>query len=316
MFAKKDRVRVVGVGEAMVELSPAGDGLYRLGFAGDTFNTVWHMAQLLGRGASAGFVTRIGSDALSNRFLAELENGGLDTGVVGRDDAKHMGLYLIELAGTERSFQYWRNESAARSLADEPETLSAVFDGADLIHVSGITLAILTDEARSSLFDALVLARRRGATIGFDPNVRPRLWSGLDKAQSAILRMIELTDIALPSFDDEKMLWQDASPSDTLRRYRSHGVAEVVVKNGANAVTAGLGGDELIIATPAVDGVRDTTGAGDAFNAGYLSARCAGAAQADAVRAGQTVSAEVLKHPGARAPMHIAKELGERLFAR
>lgn len=44
--------RIVGVGEAMVELSPAGEGLYQLGFAGDTFNTVWHMSQLLGDRAS------------------------------------------------------------------------------------------------------------------------------------------------------------------------------------------------------------------------------------------------------------------------
>jgi len=269
------------------------------------------MAQLLGERASIGFVTRIGTDALSSRFLAELTQGGLDTAVVGRDDARHMGLYLIELSGTERSFQYWRNDSAAKALADRPETLLQGFEEADLIHVSGITLAVLSEGARANLFGALTQARLKGARISFDPNVRPRLWAGLEDARSAIRQMLTLTDIVLPSFDDEKMLWDDGNPMETLRRYRGERISEVVVKNGPEAVTAAIEGDALIVATPAVAGVRDTTGAGDAFNAGYLSARCVGLAQRESVRTGQAVSGEVLKHPGARAPQDVVRDLGK-----
>lgn len=309
-----NHVRIVGVGEAMIELSPAGDGLYRLSYAGDTFNTIWHMAQLLGERASSGFVTRIGSDPLSSRFLADLKHGGLDARVVGRDDTRHMGLYLIELTGTERSFQYWRNDSAARALADRPELLLEGFTNADLVHVSGITLAVLHGQARGNLFGALSEARQNGARVSFDPNIRPRLWPSLEEARIAVLEMLKFTDIVLPSFDDEKMLWNDASPVATLRRYRCQGLFEVVVKNGADAVTASMGDDELSVPTSAVDGVRDTTGAGDAFNAGYLSARCLGLGQVAAVRTGQAMSAEVLKHPGARAPMDIARDMGRDLF--
>lgn len=272
------------------------------------------MAQLLGERASSGFVTRIGSDALSNRFLADLEHGGLDSGVAGRDDTKHMGLYLIELTGTERSFQYWRNDSAARALADRPELLLDELRDADLVHVSGISLAVLQGQARANLFGALSLARQKGACVSFDPNIRPCLWPSLEEARKAVLEMLTLTDIVLPSFDDEEVLWNDASPVDTLRRYRRQGVAEVVVKNGADAVPAGMAVDELTVATAAVDGVRDTTGAGDAFNAGYLSARCLGLEQVAAVRTGQAMSAEVLKHSGARAPMDIARTMGRHML--
>lgn len=306
--------RIVGVGEAMVELSPAGEGLYRLGFGGDTFNTVWHMSQLLGDGASTGFVTRVGSDALSSRFLEDLTSDGLDPVVVGRETTRHMGLYLIELTGTERSFQYWRNDSAARRLADQPEALNVSFEGADLIHVSGITLAILSEAARENLFASLSHARSRGARISFDPNVRPRLWSNLDEARGAVVRMLDLVDVALPSFDDDQALWGDDSPSRTLKRYRERGVIEVVVKNGADPVICGDTSDEWAVATPGVSGVRDTTGAGDAFNAGYLSARMSGQSLLAAVRAGQSVSGEVLKHSGAKAPKGLIRNLGFRLF--
>ena len=309
-----DTLRIVGIGEAMVELSPAGVGLYRLGFAGDTFNTVWHMAQLLGDRASVGFCTRIGTDALSNRFAGELAADGLDAQVVGRDEARHMGLYLIELTGTERSFQYWRGESAARTLVDQPGRIEDSLAGADLIHVSGITLAILAPPARERLLQSLVSARIAGARVSFDPNVRPRLWASFDAARTAILGMVGIADIVLPSFDDEHLLWGDASPADTVRRYRDHGVAETVVKNGSGPVVCAMPGEQYWLPTPPVSGIVDTTGAGDAFNAGYLAARCHGRGQSEAVAAGQAVSAEVLKSAGARASRNTIRALGSRLF--
>jgi 2-dehydro-3-deoxygluconokinase len=117
--------RVVAIGEAMVEMAPVGDGLYRRGFAGDTFNTGWHMAQLLGDAACVGFVTRVGCDGLSDAFVAEIAADGLDVSGIARDPERGMGLYLIKLDGVERSFHYWRQCSAARRLADDPTSLAA-----------------------------------------------------------------------------------------------------------------------------------------------------------------------------------------------
>ncbi len=298
----------------MVELSPAGEGLYRLGFAGDTFNTAWHLAQLLGGRASVGFCTRIGTDATSQRFVSELKRDGLDTKVVGRDKSKHMGLYMIELNGTERSFQYWRGESAAKSLANKSAKLEQDQAGADLIHISGITVAILPPHAREKLLRTLSTARRTGTRISFDPNVRPALWSSLDKARNATLDFVAIADIVLPSFDDERLLWGDSNPTQTVRRYRDLGVAETVVKNGSDPVTCATPGEQHWLPTPAVSGIVDTTGAGDAFNAGYLAARCQELGQTEAVAAGQAVSAEVLKSAGARAHRDTIRALGLRLF--
>lgn len=293
--------RVVAVGEAMVELAPVDDGLYRRGFAGDTFNTVWHMAQLLGDRA-AGLVTRLGADSLSDAFVAEMAADGLDISGVTRDPERRMGLYLIELDGAERSFHYWRETSAARGLADDAAALAASLDAAGLIHLSGITLAILSPEGRETLFRLLAEARAAGAVVAFDPNVRPRLWSSPEEIRGTIGRMLALTDIALPSFDDEAAIWGDASPDATAIRLGGQGVDEVIVKNGAGPVRLHAPGHDATIETPRVDLVRDTTGAGDAFNAGYLSARLLGTDPATAVRVGQALSAEVIRCPGARAP--------------
>ncbi|MCB1429824.1 MAG: sugar kinase, partial [Nitratireductor sp.] len=136
----------------MIEMAPVGQGLYRRGFAGDTFNTVWHMAQALGDQARIGYITRVGTDKTSDRFVMQLANDGLETTGITRDPQRGMGIYLIELDGVERSFQYWRSASAARLLAEDLDLLNAALGKADLIHLSGITLAIISEKGRANLF--------------------------------------------------------------------------------------------------------------------------------------------------------------------
>lgn len=293
--------RLVSIGEAMVELAPEGDDRYRQGFAGDCFNTIWHMGQLLAGRARCGFVTRLGTDRFSDRFAREMEEDGLDISGILRDDNRTMGLYLIELDGAERSFHYWRKDSAARMMADNAAALDAALGDAALIHVSGITLAILDRSARERLFAVLDAKRRGGAKVSFDPNVRPRLWASPDECRQTIARMLGQTDIALPSFDDEAALWGDQDPSATLDRMARAGVTEIVVKDGAGPVHVLAGGRRSHLDTPAVTTLRDTTGAGDSFNAGYLAGRSLGRDVHGAVALGQALSALVIGCLGARA---------------
>lgn len=305
--------RVLAIGEAMLEMAPVGEGLYRRGYAGDTFNTIWHMAQLLGDDARAGFVTRIGRDTLSDGFAAEMSADGLDISGVARDDERGMGLYLIELDGFERSFHYWRQASAARRLADDPAALAASLEDSGLIHISGITLAILSAPARDKLFRVLAQARQAGAVISFDPNIRPRLWSSEQEIRETVSEMLSITDIALPSFDDEAAHWSDRTPEETVGRLVSCDVREIAVKNGAGSIHLCADDQHGEYETPPVERIRDTTGAGDAFNAGYLSARLMGWPPSKAVSAGQRLSAEVIQTIGARAPKEKTRAIKHSL---
>lgn len=295
--------KVIAIGEAMLELVPVGDGLYRRGYAGDTFNTIWHIAQLLGPDVRAGFVTRVGSDSLSEVFVTDCIASGLDVTGILRDPARTMGLYMIDLDGVERSFHYWRSASAARHLADDPAALAASVQGAGLIHVSGITLAILSPTGRRTLIGVLAEARAAGALVSFDPNIRPRLWASTEDIHQTVVAMLVQTDIVLPSFDDETAVWGDVAPDATLARFAAAGVREVTIKNGEGPVTWMCDGMTGSVPTPAVDRILDTTGAGDAFNAGYLSARRAGLEPDRAVAAGQATSAAVLRTHGAKADL-------------
>lgn len=301
----------LAIGEAMIEMAPVGDGLYRRGFAGDCFNTAWHMARTLGPAARVGFVSRVGRDAISDAFVAQITGDGLIPEVIARDPDRTMGLYMIALEGAERSFHYWRNSSAARHLADDAAWLDQALTGADLIHLSGITLAILSPGARATLFTALDRARQAGAQISFDPNIRPALWSSPDEAREVVAQALRRSDIALPSFDDEAALWGDPTPEATITRLQAAGVAQIAVKNGADPVVWAVKGSSGTQPTPAAPEIRDTTGAGDAFNAGFLSARLMGSEITAAIAAGQQLSAELLRHFGARIPIAQMPQLAQ-----
>lgn len=295
------RRSVRAIGEAMVELAPVGAGQYRRGFAGDTFNTAWHMAQWLGAAAEVGMITRVGQDALSDAFVAEMAADGMTLSGISRDLHRQMGLYMIQLDGAERSFHYWRETSAARHLADDGAALARALDGVGLAHLSGITLAILPPTARETLFSVLAAFRAAGGVVSFDPNIRPRLWGSQAEMRTTITRMLLGCDIALPSLDDERAHFGDADAGAVVARMAALGLGEVVVKDGAGPVTFGDGGARTVFATPPLTGIVDTTGAGDAFNAGYLAARLMGEAVAGSIAAGQRMAAAVLAHHGARA---------------
>ena len=71
--------------------------------------------------------------------------------------------------------------------------------------------------------------------------------------------MLEVADVALPSFDDEALLWGDADPDATLARLAAAGVAEIVVKNGGGEIASFANGLRACTPTPLVSNIRDTT---------------------------------------------------------
>lgn len=296
-------MRVLAIGECMAELAPATlPENYRLGFAGDTFNTAWYLAQLWPQ-IAVSYLTAVGEDAISGQMLARFRDSGIDTTHVQTLPGKSVGLYLITLAQGERSFSYWRGQSAARQLADNPVALATSIDGADLIYFSGITLAILDETARVRLLNALKSARAAGKTIAFDPNLRPHLWSDPSQMTQAIMQGAAVSDIALPSFEDEARWFNDKAPEATADRYKAAGVTTVIVKNGSAPVLYHQGGQRGSVPVPVLNHVIDTTAAGDSFNAAIFAGIATHTPIADSIAQACRLAGQVVQGKGALVPV-------------
>lgn len=296
---------VAAIGECMLELSSQKGPDWRLGFAGDTFNTLWAVAALTG--GPATYVSAFGDDPFSQRQIEFFSENGIGIGASPVIIGARPGLYAITLDGAERSFTYWRSDSAARQLASDAVALAKSMKNQSLVYFSGITLAILDQEARKTLLSAISNARAAGSQVAFDPNYRPRLWPDRETAQVAIAEALAVSDIALPTFPDEQMLHGDRTPEDTAERI-GRSVREVVVKNGELPALVSVGADGQEVAAIHVAKPVDTTGAGDSFNGGYLAARLAGLTPADAARRAHRVASRVVQVRGALAPFEMLRE--------
>jgi 2-dehydro-3-deoxygluconokinase len=303
--------RFASIGECMVELAPQPDGLYRRGFAGDTLNTAWYLRALTDPAASlVKYVTGVGTDALSDEMVRFIGDAGIDTSAVERVTGRTVGLYLITLNGAERSFTYWRNDSAAKLLASVGSRLAAALADVEVAYFSGITLAILSPEHRRTLFAELAKVRARGGAVVFDPNLRPRLWADRDAMASATTEGYRAATIALPTSPDDAELYGDADAVGTADRIAALGVEEIIVKAGADPTLVRADGKDTLVPAVRVDHPVDTTGAGDSFNAGYLAARLAGGMSAvDAVRHGHAVASRVIQARGALIDMDAVADL-------
>lgn len=305
---------VVAIGECMLELArpglpgTLGEG-WRLGYAGDALNTAVYLRR---QGLRVRFLTALGSDPFSAALRAAWEREGLDLSLVLEDPARQPGLYAIRTDERgERSFSYWRSDSAARQMCRLPgsDAAFAAAEGAALLYFTGITLSILPQADRPRLLALARAVRARGGTVAFDPNYRPRGWPSPADARSAIEAFAGSLGTVLPTLEDEQLLWgapgSDTDAAAVIDRWRALGADEVVVKRGAGgalAWAAEAGDATRHVEALAVERVVDTTGAGDSFNAAYLAARLRGESPEAAARAGHALAARVIGHSGALLP--------------
>jgi 2-dehydro-3-deoxygluconokinase len=294
---------VVCIGECMVELARGSDGRFGLAYGGDTFNTAVYLARA---GVPVAYMSALGDDVYSQGIRGLARDEGVDATLIGTAANRMPGLYLIETTPAgERTFNYWRDRAPAREVFDEPlsATTRAALLGARMLYLSGITLSLYGPAALDRLAETVTAARHNGARFAMDGNYRPRGWGGdVARARDVMARFWALADIALPTFEDEQMLWGDARPSATSERLGALGVREIIVKCGAEGAHVTQAGGALHVPCPVPVSPLDTTAAGDSFNAGFLAARLQNTAPEAAALAGHRLAAVVIQHRGAIVP--------------
>lgn len=292
------------IGECMIEFSGKLFGEMKQSYGGDTLNTAVYFARVTPQDrAEVSYISVLGTDKLSQSMLMQWQSEKINTELVLRDEKRQPGLYLIQLdSNGERTFLYWRAQSAARYLLQHNninQVLSSLRE-MDMIYLTGISLAILPPNDRTLLIKSLIKLAQQGVEIAFDSNYRPALWESTSAVKEVYRQLYPFLSLALVTFDDEALLWQDMNKQETIKRLVESGVKNVVVKLGKEgAYFHCFTGEERLVTTQEVSKVVDTTSAGDSFNAAFLNGYLQGKSFEICCQQGNQLANVVIQHQGA-----------------
>lgn len=288
------------VGECMMELLSDGNG-YRRAFAGDVYNTAVYAKRRQSR-IDVQILTAVGDDAVSDAMIAQWDGDGIGHRLVMTSEAAHPGIYAVSTdANGERSFTYWRRQSAATEfmslMTTDVRSQIAAFTH---VYCSGITLAILPEEDKEAFLCLLAELRQAGQTIAFDPNYRAKLWHNSEHAAHWLTRAYRLADIALPGIADHRELYGQQNSEEIMAFLQGLDIQEIVLKAGQDGLFGYQQGNERVQQPVMQDQhPKDTTGAGDSFAGTYLAERMLGLPMTQALQSAAKVARLVIQHRGA-----------------
>jgi 2-dehydro-3-deoxygluconokinase len=301
-------MRIGFFGEVMQEHRADGCGF---GFGGDTLNTALYLHRLsraAGSNLRVQYFTMLGHDRASEQLLDTLQAEDFALCATQHPD-KSLGQYWIDIdAMGERSFRYQRDDSAAKHYfrhTDSALEQALAAGSLDALYISGISLAILTETDRLRLYSAINSFVRRGGWLLYDNNFRPLLWNAPTAARWQ-QKLLPLSCLVLLTDSDERLIWQQATAgaADLVKAALQAGAATVVLKCGPAPCWIAKRDGCWQVPALQVAQVVDSSGAGDAFAAGFLARFCMNPTDLmSAAQAGHQLAATVVQHHGAVIPL-------------
>ena len=264
---------VTALGEMLIDftengVSAQGNPLFEANPGGAPCN-VLAMLQKLGR--RTAFIGKVGSEAFGRMLRQTGEEAGIDMSALREDERVHTTLAFVQTAPDgDRDFSFYRDPGADMMLSAE-EVPAGVIDGAKIFHFG--TLSLTSEPVRAATVRAVALARRAGAVISFDPNLRPPLWRDMYVAKAMIAWGLAQADVVKIADNElEFMTGQtdfDAGAAMLLEEYPNIRLLNVTA--GADGSYAYSNGHRAFVPAFRLGGTIETTGAGDTFCACVLN---------------------------------------------
>jgi sugar/nucleoside kinase (ribokinase family) len=234
-------------------------------------------------GTPSRFIGQVGNDNLGEQLCASLRESGVDVCTVA--EGRTGSIVVLVQPNGERTFLTDRGVASDLSVFNAAHLASV-----SVVHVPTYSLAL--DPLATTAVQYMRAARAAGALISIDASSTAVLRDyGVDRYAALIASIAP--DVFLCNSDEAELLNIDSA-------HPMSGTNLTVIKRGALPVTAITASDAVTeVVPPSVANIVDTTGAGDAFAAGFLPAYSSTRNIADAITHGNSIAARVLRSPGA-----------------
>ena len=251
---------ILCAGESLIDMVPQ-DGCFRPLAGGAVFNTAIALGRL---GTDAGYLWPISRDPFGDQILRPLAEAGVNTDLCPRTD-RLTTLALVTLEGGDARYSFYDEGSAGRMMTRED--IAPLPDAVTTIFAGGISLV---PDPCGGAVESLIADHHADRVVMIDPNIRPFFVTDADAYRARLDRLLPLADIVKLSADDLEWLHPDMTPEDAARKVLAAGPRMVLLTGGENGARAFWAGET--VGAPAVrTTVADTIGAGDTFNAGFLT---------------------------------------------
>lgn len=269
--AKRSLYDITTFGEILIDFTWQGvneDGqtLFAQNPGGAPANVAVAVAKL---GGHTAFIGKAGKDMHGEFLKSVLEKENVETEGMLLDEKYFTTLAFVNIdENGERTFSFARKPGADTQIR-EKEIQEDILSECRIFHFGSLSLT--DDPAEDATLKAIILAKKGGAVISYDPNYRQPLWENEEKAIGVMKSVIRYADVMKVSDEESLLLTGAANYEEAI---------EKLLKMGPKLVALTLGGDGVLIGTR--EGKRkipafkvhavDTTGAGDSFWGGFLSA--------------------------------------------
>ncbi len=264
---------VIALGELLIDMtdngvSEQGNTLFEANPGGAPCNV---LAMLNKLGNQVGFIGKVGDDIFGHKLKKVLDEVGIDTQNLIIDKEARTTLAFVEtFEDGDRDFSFYRNPGADMLLKKEEVNIFLLQD-TRVFHFG--TISMTHEEVREATKFAIDEAKKAGALISFDPNLREPLWNSLDDAKEQVLYGLSKCDILKISDNEIQWLTGEEDYTEGVKKIREKNPIPLILvslgKEGSRAYykKAGTSGDGIMIeeAPFLQKNTIETTGAGDTF---------------------------------------------------
>ena len=292
------KINVCSIGEAMIEISNIKNSLYNQSFAGDTLNFCNYLDK---KKLNAFFLSAIGKSEINQSLLDFVKSKNISTKYIKQINQFEVGLYLIKNKDNgEKQFFYWRDESAAKHYFNNIDFLNLYKElkNFDYIYFSGITLSIIHISKLNNFIKLLKLLKSKKIKIVFDFNIRPSRWNkkNLNIFLDSVLKFVDICFLSGEDMNYWKNKNNIKSYEQIVRKYK---LKHSIFRKNAKFTYVFLNKTRYVFKNKLLKTVVDTSGAGDGFNAAYLSNFIVNNDPVLALKAGSSLGSKIVMKKGA-----------------